>query len=353
MMTVPSQLDQPARTTVPSQLVRLAAKTPLADGVVALTLVRAGGGVLPPWEPGAHVDLHLAPGLIRPYSLCGDPADRDQWRVAVLREPAGSGGSDFVHRALTPGTELTVTGPRNHFRLAGADRYLFIAGGIGITPILPMLAEAGRRGRPWRLLYGGRRRTSMAFLADLTAWGDHVTIWPQDECGLLDLDTVLGVPRPGTAVYCCGPGPLLAAAEAHCAAWPPGTLHVERFRPAEPSPAGLSPAGLSPAGLSPAGPTAATGPGAGGDTPFEVELASSGRVIAVPGATSVLTALRGAGLELLSSCEEGTCGTCETGVFGGVPDHRDSVLEPAERAAGDIMMICVSRARTPRLVLDL
>jgi ferredoxin-NADP reductase len=331
-MTVTSQLDQLARTPVPSQLVRLAAKTPLADGVVALTLVGADGGVLPPWEPGAHVDLHLAPGLIRPYSLCGDPAERDQWRVAVLREPAGSGGSHFVHTTLTPGTELTVTGPRNHFRLAEADRYLFIAGGIGITPILPMLAEADRRGRPWQLLYGGRRRTSMAFLTELTAWGDHVTIWPQDECGLLDLDTALGVPRPGTAVYCCGPGPLLAAAEERCAAWPPGTLHVERFRPAGPIPAG---------------------PGAGADTPIEVELASSGRVIAVPGGTSVLAALRGAGLELLSSCEEGTCGTCETGVLGGVPDHRDSVLEPAERAAGDIMMICVSRARTPRLVLDL
>ena len=352
-MTVTPQLDQPVRTRVPSSLVRVTAKTPLADGVIALTLVPAGGGVLPPWEPGAHVDLHLAPGLIRPYSLCGDPADRAQWRVAVLREPAGSGGSDFVHTALTTGTELTATGPRNNFRLADAGRYLFIAGGIGITPILPMLAEASRRGRPWQLLYGGRRRTSMAFLGELAAQGElagcggQVTICPQDECGLLDLDTVLGAPEPGTAVYCCGPAPLLAAAEVRCAGWPPGALHVERFSPA-------SPGGTAAPGAGPGPGTGGTaGPGDVGGTPFEVELASSGRVIAVPSGTSALAALRGAGLELLSSCEEGTCGTCETGVLGGVPDHRDSVLEPAERAAGDVMMICVSRARTPRLILDL
>ncbi len=343
-MTVTTQRGRPAPGPATARAMRVEAKTPLADDVVALTLVPAAGAVLPPWEPGAHVDLHLGPGLIRPYSLCGDPADRDRWRVAVLREPDGRGGSHFVHSALAVGTELTVTGPRNHFRLAGADRYLFIAGGIGITPILPMLAEASRRGRPWRLTYGGRRRASMAFLGELAAWDERVTICPQDECGLLDLGALLGTPQPGTAVYCCGPGPLLAAAEARCAAWPPGTLHVERFTPGADAAGGTS---------APMGPGAASDPAAGGDSPLEVELASNGRVIAVPCGTSVLAALRGAGLELLSSCEEGTCGTCETGVLGGVPDHRDSVLEPAEREAGDIMMICVSRAQTPRLVLDL
>ena len=341
-----------ARAPVTARAMRVEGKTSLADDVVALILVSAAGAVLPPWEPGAHVDLHLAPGLIRPYSLCGDPADRYRWRVAVLREPDGRGGSDFVHSLLTVGTELTVTGPRNHFRLAGADRYLFIAGGIGITPILPMVAEAARHSRPWRLVYGGRRRASMAFLGELAAWDGQVTICPQDECGLLDLDVLLGTPQPGIAVYCCGPGPLLAAAEARCAAWPPGTLHVERFSPGPDAVPGTS-APLGPGTSAPLGPRAASDPAARRDSSFEVELASNGRVIAVPCGTSVLAALRGAGLELLSSCEEGICGTCETGVLGGVPDHRDSVLEPAEREVGDIMMICVSRSCTARLVLDL
>jgi ferredoxin-NADP reductase len=316
---------------------RVTEKTNLAEDVAGLALEPADGGVTPPWEPGAHVDLHLPGGLIRQYSLCGDPADRRRWRVAVLREPAGRGGSAMVHEALGAGTELTVTGPRNNFPLAEADRYLFIAGGIGITPIRPMLAEASRRGRPWHLLYGGRRRASMAFLGELQAWPGQVTVRPEDEFGLLDLDILLGAPQPGTAVYCCGPEPLLRAAEARCAAWPAGTLHLERFRPAGPV-------------------TAAAGAGGTGDDadgPFEVELATSGRVVEVPPGTSILAALRGAGVEVLSSCEAGTCGTCETGVLAGVPDHRDRILDPAERDACDLMMICVSRARTPRLVLDL
>ncbi len=249
-----------------------------------------------------------------------------------------------------------MTGPRNNFPLAQADRYLFIAGGIGITPILPMLAEASRRGRPWHLLYGGRRRASMAFLDELAAWPGQVTVRPEDEFGLLDLDTPLGSPQPGAAVYCCGPEPLLRAAEERCAAWPAGTLHLERFRPAGP-PAASPPAGRSAPGRAgragcPAAPEPVA-PGPSADAPFEVELAASGRVVEVPSGTSILAALRGAGVEVLSSCEEGTCGTCETGVLAGVPDHRDCVLDPAERDACDLMMICVSRARTPRLVLDL
>jgi ferredoxin-NADP reductase len=320
------------RSAPVTQVVRVAGRASPAEDVVALTLVPADGGAMPSWAPGAHVDLHLPCGLIRQYSLCGDPADDGRWRVAVLREPAGRGGSAFVHSDLYVGTELTVTGPRNNFPLADAGRYLFIAGGIGITPILPMLNEASQRGRPWQLLYGGRRRASMAFLDELAAWGSRVTVCPEDETGLLDLDSLLGIPQPGTAVYCCGPEPLLRAAGERCAAWPPGTLHVERFSPAE-----------------------LDGPGTRDvcDVPFEVELASSGRVVEVPCGMSVLAALRDAGVDVLSSCEEGTCGTCETGVLEGVPDHRDSVLEPAERDACDIMMICVSRARTPRLVLDL
>jgi ferredoxin-NADP reductase len=216
-----------------------------------------------------------------------------------------------------------VAGPRNNFPLAAADGYLFIAGGIGITPILPMLAAARA---PWRLVYGGRTRDSMTFLDELARYGDRVTVWPQDQHGLLDLDTLLGAARPGTAVYCCGPEPLLRAVEERC---PPETLHVERFCPSTP----------------------ATPPG---DAAFQVELTSSGEVIDVPAGVSVLAAVRAAGIDVLSSCAEGTCGTCETGVLDGVPDHRDSILTPAEReSTTDFMMICVSRARTPRLVLDL
>jgi ferredoxin-NADP reductase len=306
---------------------RLAEKQKLSDGVIGLILIPNDGGGLPGWTPGAHIDLRLPGGLIRQYSLCGDPADGSSWRVAVLREPEGRGGSAAVHDLLAEGDEIAASVPRNHFELDDADSYLFIAGGIGITPILPMVVEASRRNRPWRLAYGGRSRGSMAFLDELSGWGDRVTVWPQDERGLLDL-ALLGEPCPGTAVYCCGPAPLLAAVEERCAAWPAGTLRVERFTPADDATAG------------------------DGDA-FEVELAGSGRVIGVPAGQSVLAALRGAGIEVLSSCEEGTCGTCETGVLAGVPDHRDVVLTPAEREAGDIMMVCVSRSKTPRLVLDL
>ena len=309
---------------------RLAEKQKLSDGVMGLILVPNDGGGLPGWTPGAHIDLHLPGGLIRQYSLCGDPADGSSWRVAVLREPDGRGGSAAVHDLLAEGDEISASFPRNHFELDDSGGYLFIAGGIGITPILPMVAEVSRRNRPWRLAYGGRSRGSMAFLDELGAGGDRVTVWPQDERGLLDLDTLLGEPCPGTMVYCCGPAPMLAAVRERCAAWPPGrqTLRVEQFTPEDDATAG------DPAA-------------------FEVELASSGRVIGVPAGQSVLAALRGAGIEVLSSCEEGTCGTCETGVLDGVPDHRDVVLTPAEREAGDIMMVCVSRSKTPRLVLEL
>jgi ferredoxin-NADP reductase len=303
-------------------------KVYLATGVVALTLVASDGGQLPEWEPGAHIDLHLPGELVRQYSLCGDPADRKRWQIAVLREPDGRGGSACVHDKVAVGDELGMLGPRNHFALVDAPHYLFIAGGIGITPVLPMLAELARRGVPWQLSYGGRTRASMAFLTELAGYGDQVTIWPQDERGLLDLPGLLGIAEPGTAVYCCGPEPLLRAVEGQCAAWPDGPLHVERFSPLAADPDAT-------------------------DDAFEVQLAQSARTVQVPAGMSILAALEDAGLTVLSSCQEGTCGTCETGVLGGVPDHRDSVLTSAEREAGDVMMICVSRAKTPHLVLDL
>lgn len=311
----------------PEYEVVVTGKETQADGVVGLTLCPATGRALPEWTPGAHVDLLLDCGLTRQYSLCGDPGDRTAFRVSVLRERASRGGSTYIHDRLEVGTVARVRGPRNNFPLVPAPRYLFVAGGIGITPILPMIAEAEAAGADWRLLYGGRTRASMAFREHLASYGGRVAIRPQDETGLLDLPAFLGQPRPGTLVYCCGPEPLLAAAEGYCAAWPPGTLRVERFRATEE-------------------------PG-GADTAFEVVLARSGLSLQVPPGTSVLETIEAAGVSVLSSCREGTCGTCETDVLAGEPDHRDVLLTPEERAAGDTMMICVSRSRGPRLVLDL
>jgi ferredoxin-NADP reductase len=306
----------------------VARRDTVADGVITLDLRHPDGAALPPWAPGAHIDLLLAPGLIRQFSLCGDPADRGGWRIAVLREPAGRGGSAHVHDTLTAGSRVRARGPRNHFQLEPADRYLFIAGGIGITPILPMLAAADAASRPWALTYGGRTASSMAFRDCLVGrYPGRVRIRPQDETGLLDLARLLGQPQPGTLVYCCGPPPLLDAAAAQSADWPAGTLHSERFTPL----------------------AASAPPG----SQFEVELATSGLTLTVPPGQSVLDVVEAAGVPVLSSCTEGTCGTCETAVLAGVPEHRDSVLTPAERAAADTMMICVSRSLTARLILDL
>jgi ferredoxin-NADP reductase len=311
----------------------LACKEKLADGVVRLTLIRPDGEPLPSWTPGAHIDLLLGPRLERQYSLCGDPGDTSMLQVAVLREATGRGGSLYVHDELAEGATVRVRGPRNHFALVDADRYLFVAGGIGITPILPMIAEAERRGADWRLVYGGRTRASMAFAELLSeSLPERVEVCPQDETGLLDLDALLGVPRLDTSVYCCGPEPLLKAVEQHCVSWPQGALHTERFTPRGPETDGLT-----------AGPAGS----------FEIELAQSGKTLTVPADRSVLQVIEDAGVSVLSSCRQGTCGTCETGVLDGVPDHRDSLLTDDERAAGDVMFICVSRCRSGRLVLDL
>jgi cytochrome P450/ferredoxin-NADP reductase len=309
-------------------VVRVAAKEVVADGVVALTLRGVDGHPLPRWEPGSHVDLVIDGVHTRQYSLCGDPADTDVYRLGILRDPAGSGASLHVHDQLQAGDVVRVRGPRNNFPLADSRRYLFIAGGIGITPVLPMIRAAEATGADWRLVYGGRHRASMAFLDELRGYGDKVSVRPQDETGLLDLPGLLGEAQPGTAVYCCGPEPLLAAVEDNCRSWPTGSLHVERFA-ARP----LTTPVLTEA--------------------FDVFLARSGITLTVPTDRSVLAAVEEAGVGVLSSCAEGTCGTCETPVLEGIPDHRDSVLGAEERAAGDCMMICVSRSCSPRLVLDL
>ena len=300
----------------------------VADEVVAVTLADPGGEALPPWTPGAHVDLILEPGLVRQYSLCGSPSDSGTIRVAILKAPGGRGGSAFVHERVHPGSLVRVRGPRNHFPLVGSPRYLFIAGGIGITPLLPMIAEASAAGADWTLLYGGRSRASMAFVDELAPYGDRVTLVPQDELGILDLDNALGEPRDDTLVYCCGPEALLTAVEQRCASWPAGALHVERFaaKPAEAD--------------------------AGGKR-FELVLARSGLTLTVPADRSVFDVVQEAGVSMLGSCHEGICGTCEQIVLDGEVDHRDSILTEDEQALNETMMICVSRCRSDRLTLDL
>jgi ferredoxin-NADP reductase len=282
-----------------------------------ITLDLRGPGELPAWTPGAHVDLELGPELTRQYSLCGDPADRSVWRIAVSREPDSRGGSQYVHDKLHEGTLVDVDGPRNNFPLEPAPRYVFVAGGIGITPILPMVNAAAAAGADWELHYGGRSRTAMAFVAELSGLGPQVHV----EEGLLDLAGILG--DPGGLVYCCGPAPLLDAVERIV---PPDALRLERFTPrAQGEPVLHS----------------------------SVELARSGRTLTVPTDRSILSVVEAAGVDVLSSCQEGTCGTCETAVLSGEVDHRDSLLTEDEQAANDTMFICVSRAACPRLVLDL
>jgi ferredoxin-NADP reductase len=295
-----------------------------ADGVLSVILADPAGRDLFPWDPGAHVDV-LLPGMTRHYSLCGDPSDRRHYRIGVLLESKSRGGSRYIHNVLEAGDQVTVRRPRNNFPLTDDPEYLFIGGGIGITPLLPMIAQVESRGRPWRLVYGGRLRGSMAFLDELAQYGDKVMVRPQDEYGLLDLATLLADPAQ-TSVYCCGPEPLLAAVEAQCETWPSGRLHVERF-------AALASDDIE------------------SQTPFEVECKESGITVTVPAGQTMLDALIAAGIDMNFDCREGTCGTCEVDLVEGMGDHRDAIQSAAERKADDIIFPCVSRARSPKLII--
>ncbi|MGW4753022.1 PDR/VanB family oxidoreductase [Streptomyces chartreusis] len=295
-----------------------------ADGVLSVELARPDGKPLPAWTPGAHLDLHVG-GFVRQYSLCGDPADPTAYRLGVLNEPSSRGGSRHVHTKLRPGQTVHAVGPRNHFALEPATSYVFLAGGIGITPILAMARRAERDGVPYRLIHGGRSRASMAFGAELSALTGDVTLVPQDEHGHPDLAAALRDLPADALVYCCGPEPLLKAVEEAC---PTGQLRVERF----------------------AAPVVGRD---GDDTAFEVECRRSGVTLNVDAGTSVLEAAENAGLAVASSCRDGICGSCETRVLAGTPDHRDFLLSEAERATGETMMLCVSRCASDRLVLDL
>jgi ferredoxin-NADP reductase len=296
------------------------AVSPVAEGVVALELA---GDDLPDWTPGAHIDLVLGDGLVRQYSLCGRTSE-GCWRIAVLETPDSRGGSRAVHR-LAAGSTVRVRGPRNHFPVVAARRYLFLAGGIGITPLLPMINEVTAAGADWELYYGGRTLKSMAFTEELP--GDRVHLVPEDTHGRLDLDAILGTPRPDTLVYACGPEGMLAAVEQRCAGWPSGSLHLERFT--------------------------ARAVDKSDETSFEVVLQHSGKTVTVPAGQSIFETVRQAGVSVLGSCLEGICGTCETEVLDGEIDHRDSVLDEDERESGEVMMICVSRCKGSRLTLAL
>ncbi|MCD9874292.1 PDR/VanB family oxidoreductase [Streptomyces guryensis] len=311
-------LDHPTSGRPRSRALKLlvASRATVAEGVVQL---RLEGRDLPRWEPGAHLDLVLPSGLIRQYSLCGDPEDTSSYTVATRLIEDGRGGSREVHEQVTEGMELEVRGPRNRFPLIEAPSYVFVVGGIGITPVLPMLRALGE-GTRWRLVYGGRTRASMPFLEEVEKLGgDRVTVVAEDEDGLPDLDGLSAATAEGAAVYCCGPEGLIAAVEER---FP--QVRLERFTPR----------------------TSADGNGA-----FEVELRRTGRTLTVPADSTVLAAVRSELPNTAYSCEQGFCGTCQQRVLEGEVEHRDELLTDAERA--DSMLICVSRARSERLVLDM
>nr|WP_236566782.1 PDR/VanB family oxidoreductase [Nocardia sp. CY41] len=288
-----------------------------AADVVSLTLRAAGGGPLPAWRPGAHVDVFLPSGRQRQYSLCGDPSDRFRYRIAVRLIPEGGGGSREIHQSLRIGDRLRIRGPRNAFTFIDAPSYLFLAGGIGITPIIPMAEAAGSRGR---LVYVGRSRETMPFLTDLP----DADVRPDDEFGPPDVAALLARAEPGAAVYVCGPPPMLEAAQ-QCLFElnPTASLHTERFS-ALPVADGAE---------------------------FDLTLASTGTTIRVAADETALTAIHRELPDVAYSCRQGFCGTCKVAVVSGAVDHRDRVLTAAERE--NQMLVCVSRAASEHLVVDL
>jgi len=310
--------------------VQVAERVDEAEGIVGLVLVDPQGVPLPEWAPGAHIDLHLdrpgEPTLVRQYSLCGDPADRGSYRVAVLLETDGEGGSRHIHERIRQGQLVRVSEPRSLFRFEVAPRMVFVAGGIGITPILPMLDAAEAGGVDWTLHYAGRAPETMAFGASLGRFGDRVRRYVSAEGERMAVPAV--VAEAGAApIYACGPARLLDALE-EAATAVGAELHVERF-------------------------TNEQDTALEDDHPFDVVLEVSGKTITVQPGESILDRVVALGIPAPSSCRGGTCGTCETFVLEGRPDHRDAVLNAKEREESEVMMICVSRCKGDRLVLEL
>lgn len=298
-----------------------------ADDVVALRFATSGGTSLPTWDPGAHIDVHTPLGL-RQYSLCGSLAERDTFQIGVLRETSGRGGSLYLHDRLRPGDRLLVSRPRNNFRIVPAARYLFIAGGIGITPILPMLEAAEAMKASWRLLYLARSSERFAFTDRLSSYGGRVAYFTSDTGSRADLKTELEAAETDTQIFSCGPERLLADLERVVEATGRSMFfHSERFMSGSRTPS------LD-------------------DRPFRMNCRRTGVELDVPVGTSALDVLLKNDIFVPTSCTQGICGSCETTVLGGIPEHHDSILSNAERAAGDRMYVCVSRAASDRLDLD-
>lgn len=311
--------------------VRIDAKAAVAQDVCALTLVAADGGALPAFTAGAHVDVHLPGGIVRQYSISNDPAETHRYVLGVLLEAESRGGSKAVHEQLAPGQTLQVSAPKNHFPLAPqARRSLLIAGGIGITPILAMARQLAREGADFEFHYAASSVERMAFRADIeaSAWAEVARFHVGHD--RLDVERLLAAQAGDVHVYVCGPKRLIDAVSdaARRHGWAGERVHHEFFAGAEPA-------------------------AAGDNRAFEIELAGSGRVIPVPADQSAAQALIAAGVPLLTSCEQGVCGTCLTRVVAGEPEHRDLYLTPEEQAANDQFLPCCSRSRGGRLVIEL
>lgn len=314
--------------------VRVAARQDEALDICSLDLVPVDGSALPAFSAGAHIDVHLPGGLVRQYSLCNPPGETHRYRIAVLRDAASRGGSATVHDQLQVGTVLDIGTPRNLFELApSAPHHLLLAGGIGITPLLAMAEQLAAQGGGFTLHHATRSRERTPFVAQLAnaPYADRVHHHFDDGPAMqkLDLAATLRSAPAGSHLYVCGPTGFMEAvlAEGRAQGWDEARLHREYF--------------------------AAAPTGTAGDGGFELELASSGRVIPVAADQTALAALLAAGLDIPMSCEQGVCGTCLTGVKSGVPDHRDQYLTPEERAANNQFLPCCSRASSARLVLDL
>lgn len=301
-----------------------------AKGVMVVELRLPSGDALPPFKPGAHIELHLPGEIVRQYSLCNDARETHRYCIGVGLSPISRGGSKHVHQSLRVGDTLKISPPRNHFPLEeDAPGFVFFAGGIGITPVWSMIQWCEANKRPWHLFYLVRSRQRAAFFEELSAFGDRVTLHADDEAGgFFDIAAAINQQPSNVHFYTCGPTPLMLAVEAAATSFPEEQVHFEWFAPKEPKSNST-------------------------DKAFKIQLARSGRSFDVPADKSILQVLEDNGLRVESSCREGTCASCEICVLDGTPDHRDSVLTAAERKRNDVMMICVSRSLSETLLLDL
>lgn len=314
--------------------VRVARKAAEATDICTYELVQTNGAALPAFSAGSHIDVHLPGGITRQYSLCNDPAESHRYLIGVLRDPQSRGGSQAMHDLVNEGDTLQISAPKNHFPLAhDAKRSVLLAGGIGVTPILCMAERLAIAGAAFEMHYCSRSSARTAFVSRIQASGFASQVQfhfdDGDAAQKLDMVRLLAAPQVGTHLYVCGPkGFMDAALElARAAGWPASQLHYEFF--------------------------GAEVAKSDSDAGFDIKLASSGRIIPVAKDQTVTQALSAAGVEVLTSCEQGVCGTCLTRVLEGVPDHKDQYLTPEEQAANDQFTPCCSRSKTPLLVLDL